>query len=79
MNNFDLTIADDCTQRLKESPLDPLEEIRQEYEGFLTELEALAVQALATNNWDAFYAHLIDFQNEHDLHGVTGIVIGEEA
>jgi hypothetical protein len=40
------------------------------------ELEGLAVEAIASNNWDAFYA-LIDFQNEHDLHGETGIAIGQ--
>jgi hypothetical protein len=55
---------------------DPLEYIRQVHEAFLTELEGLAVEAIATNNWDAFYAHVVDFQNEHDLHGVTGIAIG---
>jgi hypothetical protein len=52
-----------------------LEEIRQEHENFLAELEALAVQAIAKNNWDAFYAHIVNFQNEHDLHGETGIAI----
>jgi hypothetical protein len=70
---------DDWTQRLKENPTDSLEEIRQEFEGFLTQLEALAVQAIATNDWDAFYQHLIEFQSEHDLHGITGIAIEEEA
>jgi hypothetical protein len=54
-----------------------LEEIRQEHENFLAELEALAVQAIASNDWDAFYAHVVDFQNEHDLHGETGIAIAK--
>jgi hypothetical protein len=54
-----------------------LEAIRQEHEPFLTELEALAVQAIASNNWDPFYAHVVDFQNEYDLHGETGIAIGQ--
>jgi hypothetical protein len=49
--------------------------IRQLHESWLAELEGLAVEAIASNNWDAFYQHLIDFQNEHDLHGETGIVI----
>ena len=40
-----------------------LEELRQEHENFLAELEGLAVQAIASNNWDTFYQHLIDFQN----------------
>jgi hypothetical protein len=52
-----------------------LEAIRQEHETWLNELEGLAVQAIAKNNWDAFYAHVVDFQNEHDLHGETGIAI----
>jgi hypothetical protein len=56
-----------------------LEAIRQEHEPFLTKLEALAVQAIASNNWENFYEHLIDFQNEYDLHGETGIAIGTEA
>ena len=54
-----------------------LEAIRQEHESWLAELEGLAVEAIASNNWDAFYQHLIDFQNEHDLHGETGIAIGQ--
>jgi hypothetical protein len=54
-----------------------LEPIRQEHESWLAELEGLAVEAIATNNWDAFYAHLIEFQNDHDLHGETGIAIGQ--
>jgi hypothetical protein len=55
----------------------PLEEIRQEHESFLAELEGLAVEALATNNWDAFYAHIVSFQNEHDLHGKSEIALKE--
>ncbi len=47
-------------------PDEHLEAIRQEHESFLTQLEALAVIAIATNDWDAFYQHLIDFQNEYD-------------
>jgi hypothetical protein len=50
-----------------------LEAIRQEHESWLGELEGLAVEAIATNHWDAFYAHVVDFQNDHDLHGETGI------
>lgn len=59
------------------TPDEHLEAIRQEHEPFLTKLEALAVQAIAANDWDAFYQHLIEFQSENDLHGVTGIAIGE--
>ncbi|MBD0343528.1 MAG: hypothetical protein ICV55_10890 [Coleofasciculus sp. C3-bin4] len=60
-------------------PDEHLEAIRQEHEPFLSKLEALAVLAIASNNWDAFYQHVIEFQNEHDLHGVSGIASGEEA
>lgn len=58
-------------------PDEHLEAIRQQHESFLADLEGLAVEAIATNNWDAFYAHLIDFQNEHDLHGESVIAIEE--
>jgi len=54
-----------------------LEEIRQEHEAWLAELEGLAVEAIAKNNWDALYTHVVDFQNEHDLHGKSVIAIGE--
>ena len=54
-----------------------LEAIRQEYEFWLVQLEALAVQAIASNDWDAFYAHVVDFQNEHDLHGEARIAISK--
>jgi hypothetical protein len=70
--------TEDWTQRLKENPPDPLEYIRQIHESWLTELEGLAVEAISTNNWDAFYAHLINFQNEHDHHGESGIAIAEK-
>jgi hypothetical protein len=65
----------DCNHALDHPP--DLEAIRQEHESWLTELEGLAVQAIAKNNWDAFYAHIVDFQNEHDLHGETGIAIAQ--
>ncbi len=69
--------TEDWTQRLKEDPPDPLEYIRQVHESWLAELEGLAVEAIATNDWTTFYAHVVDFQNEHDLHGETLIAIGE--
>jgi uncharacterized protein YqfB (UPF0267 family) len=59
-------------------PDEHLEAIRQEHEPFLTKLEALAVEAIASNDWNDFYAHLIEFQSKNDLHGVTGIAIGQE-
>lgn len=49
---------DDWCQRLKENPPDPLEEIRQEHETFLTQLEALTVQAIAIGNWSPVFEHL---------------------
>jgi hypothetical protein len=49
-----------------------LEAVRQEHESWLAELEGLAVEAIATNDWTAFYAHVVDFQNEQDLHGESG-------
>jgi hypothetical protein len=52
-----------------------LKAIRQEHETWLAELEGLAVEAIASNNWDPFYAHVVDFQNEYDLHGESVIAI----
>ncbi len=75
-----MNINADIDADLSESkPDEHLEAIRQEHEPFLTTLEALAVLSIATNDWDAFYQHLIEFQSEHDLHGVCGVAIGEEA
>ncbi len=59
------------------APIPDKEAIRQEHESWLAELEGLAVEAITKNNWDAFYAHVVDFQNEHDLHGESVIAIGE--
>lgn len=53
-------------------------EIAQEHEGFLTELEGLAIQAIATNDWSKFYTHVVDFQNENELHGEALISIGND-
>ncbi len=55
---------DDATQRLKENPPDPeltpdqMEAIRQQHEGFLTQLEGLAVQAIAKGDWTDVYDHI---------------------
>ena len=49
---------DDWTQRLKETPYDPLEEVRQEHETWLAELEGLAVEAIADGNWTPVLEHL---------------------
>lgn len=57
MNAEDPTF-DDWTQRLKETPYDPLEEIRQLHEAFLNDLEGLAVEALASGDWTDVYAHI---------------------
>lgn len=43
--------------------------ISQQHEAWLNELEGLAIEAIATNDWTGFYTHVVDFQNEHELHG----------
>jgi hypothetical protein len=48
------------------------DEIGQQHEAWLNELEGLAIQAIASNDWSQFYAHVVDFQNEHDLHSESG-------
>ena len=58
-------------------PTPDLEAIRQEHESFLAELEGIAVEAIASNNWDRFYSHVVDFQNQYDLHGESGIAISK--
>lgn len=35
-----------------------LEEVRQEHETWLAQLEGLAVKAIASSNWEPFYAHV---------------------
>ncbi len=57
---------DDWTQRLKENPSDPLEDIRQEHEGFLTQLEALAVGAIAIGDWSRVRDLINDFKDYQD-------------
>ena len=49
---------DDWTQRLKETPYDPLEDVRQEHETWLAELEGLAVEAITSGNWTPVLEHL---------------------
>ncbi|MEW5861455.1 MAG: hypothetical protein AB1861_29425 [Cyanobacteriota bacterium] len=56
--------VDGWCQRLKENPPEPeltpeqIEAIRQEHEAFLTQLEALAVTAIAKGDWDDVYDFL---------------------
>ncbi len=57
---------------------DLLEAIRQEHEGFLSQLEALAVEAITINDWTKFYAHVVNFQNEFDLHSESLIVLNNK-
>ncbi len=57
----DTIYQDDWTQRLKENPPDPLEYIRQVHESWLTELEGLAVKAIATNDWSQVRDLISDF------------------
>jgi hypothetical protein len=49
---------DGWTQRLKENPPDPLEDIRQEHESWLAELEGLAVKAIVIGDWTSVLEHL---------------------
>ena len=37
------------------------------------------MKAIATNDWTNFYAHVVGFQNENDLHDEALIAIGAEA
>jgi hypothetical protein len=53
--------TEDCTQRLREDPPDPLEYIRQLHESWLAELEGLAVEAIATNDWSQVRDLISDF------------------
>lgn len=49
---------DDWCQRLKETPYDPLEDVRQEHETWLAELEGLAVEAIVIGDWTPVLEHL---------------------
>jgi hypothetical protein len=49
----------DCNHPLDLPPDPDIEGIRQEHEAFLAELEALAVQAIASRDWSP----VIDFIN----------------
>lgn len=53
-------------------------EIAQEHEPWLNELKGLAIEAIASNDWTAFYTHVVNFQNENDLHGEALIAIGQD-
>jgi hypothetical protein len=44
----------------------PLESIRLDHESFLSELEAEAVHAIASNDWAAFYNRVGDFQAKQE-------------
>lgn len=63
------------TQSKSVVSLENLEAVKQEYETFLTDLEALAVKALITGNWDAVYAHIagnITSQNQnYNAHAIA--------
>jgi hypothetical protein len=47
--------------------LDQIDEICQEYESFLNQLEGLAIQALATGEWDEVFAHINQVRTKSDL------------
>lgn len=46
---------------------DQIDEICQEYEPFLNQLEGLAIQALATGEWDEVFAHINQVRTQTDL------------
>ena len=54
-------------------------EIGQQHEGFLNDLEGLAVEAIATNDWTAFYAHVADFQVELTVEALKGALASRRA
>jgi L-fucose isomerase-like protein len=64
LTTADEATQDDWCQRLKENASEPelppeeIEAIRQQHEAFLTKLEALAVQAIASGFWDEVYDHI---------------------
>jgi hypothetical protein len=64
LTTADEATQDDWTQRLKENASEPgllpeeIEAIRQQHEPFLTQLEALAVKALASGDWSEVYDHV---------------------
>lgn len=63
---------DDWTQRLKETPYDPLEDVRQEHETWLAELEGLPVEAIASGIWEPVYDHIASFPDAPDTdEGIT--------
>jgi hypothetical protein len=51
------TEGEEATQEPELSP-EQIEAIRQQHEPFLTQLEALAVQAIAKGFWDDVYDHI---------------------
>lgn len=55
---------DNWTQRLKEDPPDPLEDVRREHEAFLSDLEQAALEGLAIGNWDKVESCLFFYNPE---------------
>jgi hypothetical protein len=54
-------------------PNEHLEALRQEHEGFLTQLEALAVMAIASNDWSQVRDLINDFKVYHHLDADCGV------
>lgn len=60
--------ADNWTQRLKKNPGEPdYDYIRHLYESWLTELEGLAVTAIASGDWSDVLNHIAAFENGPSL------------
>jgi hypothetical protein len=50
-------------------------EIGQQHEAWLNELEGLAIEAIASNDWTAFYSHVADFQVELTLDALKAAIV----
>ncbi len=57
-DNFEILALNGVTGECLTTADANLEAIRQEHEGFLTQLEALAVAGIATGDWTPVLAHL---------------------
>ncbi|HEY9597933.1 MAG TPA: hypothetical protein V6D33_09710 [Cyanophyceae cyanobacterium] len=54
-------------------------EIAQEYEGFLNELEGLAIEAIASNDWSPVYDLIGSFQLELTMNALQDAIESRRA
>ncbi len=65
-------------KRKQELHLEKLEiAVREEHKVFLKRLEVYAVWAIINNDWRDFHRHLVDFQEDNDLHGICGATLDD--